>query len=330
MVNRTVSELGGRIDTESELGRGTEFCLRLPIPRAVHIIDALMVKHGEQTFAIPLGEVDQVVDLGTTNGRERLRSMAGRDHYAGDDDVDAIVAIEELTKRSRGKPPGYLVRVCARRASFMIAVDEVIGIEDIVVKALDGVCRNARVFKGATFVADGRVGLVIDVEASAAVAGIGSEHASVVGKKSPSSDRTLRCLSFDTGDGSLYAVAQSEVYRIEMLPREPDQRSGRAIVMPYRDDIIPIVDLRPGPKSATEWPMIVLRDGPRLRGFLVADIGDLIELQTGDGSEGAVIHEGRVVTMARATGLFGEDDLIAPAIIEAASAEEPAALPSAS
>ncbi|MDZ7542885.1 chemotaxis protein CheA, partial [Clostridium perfringens] len=73
VVKTKISSLGGTVDVISEEGRGSSFVIKLPL--TLQIIQALLVKVGDETLAISLGFIDRVIDykeenIKKTNGEE--------------------------------------------------------------------------------------------------------------------------------------------------------------------------------------------------------------------------------------------------------------------
>ena len=154
VVNR-VRALGGAIDMQTVHGAGTTFSIKLPVTLA--LVQALRVRLGVEDYAVPLTHVAEVVDFaevardrrgGETirvRGRDvtlvRLRPMLG---IAGDDRAHTAIVTE----------------AGGRRAA--LAVDDLVGREQILVKSFDAVTGMLPYFSGATILADGRPVLVLD------------------------------------------------------------------------------------------------------------------------------------------------------------------------
>jgi len=160
VVKTNIARLGGVIDVQSERGIGTKMTLTLPVTLA--IFRALLVKVGEQEFAVPLSAISEVnlLDSGTREieGREvtslrgatlplcRLRSFFG------------------LT-RERSQQREFVVVAQVGERRLGLVVDAIAGQQDIVIKSLGASLSLVRGFSGATELGDQRVGLVLDVAA---------------------------------------------------------------------------------------------------------------------------------------------------------------------
>jgi two-component system chemotaxis sensor kinase CheA len=155
VVNR-VRALGGAIDMQTRAGEGTTFTLRLPITLA--IAQALRVQVGEEDYAIPLTHVAEAVELDTVklghaNGREVMHLRA---------EVLPLIRLRSvLCTPGHGRETAAVVAELGERRTAL-AVDRLIGREQILVKQFDGAVGTLPIFSGVTLLADGRPALVLD------------------------------------------------------------------------------------------------------------------------------------------------------------------------
>jgi two-component system, chemotaxis family, sensor kinase CheA len=156
VVKTNVSRIGGVIDVQSELGRGTKMTLTLPITLA--IFRALLVMVAGQAFAIALSSIAEV--LSQTGP---IRALEGREMMTLRGATLPLVRLSgllHLTERSTNRHFVVVVQVGERRLGFV--VDEISGQQDIVIKALGPSLQKIRGFAGATELSDQRVCLVLD------------------------------------------------------------------------------------------------------------------------------------------------------------------------
>ena len=159
VVKRVIESMNGRIDVESVRGVGTKFTLSLPF--SLLITTALMVRAGNERYAIPLPAVREVTMV-TAGVHQRMgeRSIL----HIGAEAIEAQPLQQLLNQRSVGVEVGKPV-VIVRTAVGMIGivVDELLGRQEIVVKPLGSLKSLERsCFGGATIDSEGRVVLVLD------------------------------------------------------------------------------------------------------------------------------------------------------------------------
>jgi two-component system, chemotaxis family, sensor kinase CheA len=150
VVVSRVRGMGGAIDMRSEAGAGTTFSIRLPISLA--LTPALRVRVGGEDYAIPLTHISEAVELHDAE--------AAAVHVRGE--PVPLVRLGALLRIDGGA--GARAAVIAgtgfRRAA--LAVDELVGREQILVKGFDAATGTLPYFSGATLLADGRPALVLD------------------------------------------------------------------------------------------------------------------------------------------------------------------------
>jgi chemosensory pili system protein ChpA (sensor histidine kinase/response regulator) len=158
VVRANVGRLNGEIDVQSEPGQGTRITIKLPL--TVIISDALLVRAGGETFAVPMHAVRSVVqvrpeDIISTGDRERV--------VVEEEEVELIRLGRVLALpagRALARLPVLVVRSGVR--PLAVAVEELVGKEDVVIKNLGGLLEGVGPFAGATITGAGRVILLVD------------------------------------------------------------------------------------------------------------------------------------------------------------------------
>jgi two-component system chemotaxis sensor kinase CheA len=151
-----VRALGGAIDLMTEQGIGTTFTLRVPVTLA--LAQALLVRVGGEEYAVPLTHVREALELDEVT----LVGVAGRESVRVRDDLLPLIRLRRVLQISGGEEEGaaLVAEVGERRAA--VAVDELIGREQILVKPFDAPIGTLPVFSGATLLANGRPALILD------------------------------------------------------------------------------------------------------------------------------------------------------------------------
>jgi two-component system chemotaxis sensor kinase CheA len=160
VVKTNLARLSGLIDIVSERGEGTSFVLTLPLTLA--IIRALVVQASGRVYAVPLNSVLEIVavrpsDLRTVEHRQML-SVRGQ--------TVPFVRLSQLFKLPLGEvEQHYVVVVGLAQHRLGLAVDALLGQQDVVTKPLSPRLRDVPGLAGATDLGDRRAVLVLDVPA---------------------------------------------------------------------------------------------------------------------------------------------------------------------
>ncbi len=158
VVRTNVAQLGGEIDVETTPGVGTRFTLSVPL--TVAISDALMVRVGAEVLAIPVPAVRGMArvrpeEVSTTRGGESIL-LDGRP-------LD-LVRLGRVLGLASTHPSGPLpvVGIRTARKTVGVAVDELLGKQEIVIKRLGPFLEGVGPFAGGTVTGEGRVILLLD------------------------------------------------------------------------------------------------------------------------------------------------------------------------
>ncbi len=165
-VNARVKELGGTLGIQSRPNAGCTFTIRVPFTPALN--QALLVDVGDETLALPLGNIRAVARM-TSAELSRLRAQrAPRYEHGGR--RWPLVALGELLgfeadhdRRERERVT--LVLVGAADAGVALEVDALVGRHEIAVKPLSPQLSGLRWVTGATILGDGRVAMILNVPA---------------------------------------------------------------------------------------------------------------------------------------------------------------------
>jgi two-component system chemotaxis sensor kinase CheA len=162
VAKTNIGKIGGVVDITSEVGIGTKMTITLPITLA--IINVLLVEIGPRLFAVPLSSVKEAIAL----DESQVRTVESREVLTVRGASLPICRLSRLFgirpgTRERQRAFVVIAQVGNRRLGFV--VDELVGQQDIVIKALGKSLKNVRGFAGATELGDQRVALVIDVAA---------------------------------------------------------------------------------------------------------------------------------------------------------------------
>ncbi|HEY8586565.1 MAG TPA: Hpt domain-containing protein [Rhodanobacter sp.] len=163
VVANEIKQLGGSLSIESEEGKGTTFILRLPFTLAV--TQAILVRIGEATFAIPMTSVQGVArvdpdDLAALLAQDEPTFQYGNEAY-GIHDLAELLGLPPGLATEDEQTPLLLTRAGDLRAA--IRIDAVLGSREIVVKSVGPQISSVPGLLGATIMGDGSVLMILDL-----------------------------------------------------------------------------------------------------------------------------------------------------------------------
>jgi two-component system chemotaxis sensor kinase CheA len=158
VVAGAIHALGGTIDVETAVGRGTAFTLSLPVTLA--IVRSLIIEIDQERYALPLAHVAETVRA--EPGAIREINQRGVAQWRGD-----LIAVADGgavlgTGRERPAPRRFYVVMAAGGKRRGLLVDRLVGHQDVVVKGLDPELGRPDVVSGTTILGDGRVACILD------------------------------------------------------------------------------------------------------------------------------------------------------------------------
>ncbi len=160
IVRSKVHALKGTIGVESEAGQGTTFTVRLPMTLAV--TRALMVHAANETFAIPMQAVVQILRLERDSieklGREPIVRIGGKAHPLVK--LSQQLRLKGTSDESTSTVPVLIVEAGGHQIA--LAVDKILSGRDIVVKTLGNHLWSVKGLIGATLMGDGSVVPILD------------------------------------------------------------------------------------------------------------------------------------------------------------------------
>jgi two-component system chemotaxis sensor kinase CheA len=331
VVRSNVERVGGTIEVKTVEGQGTSFLLRLPL--TLTIVSALMVGCGGETFSIPKAHVRELVLLREDGSRGRIEYLHDVPVYRLRGRVVPVVYLSKVLKMEQaGKGLGLLLLTFGER-HFILAVDEILDFEDIVVKPLAVELKPLSIYSGSAIFRDGRVVLVLDVMGlaqrihlvtEASLGGPTETHHEVEKVE----EKRERVLLFRTPDDGRMAMPLSNVKRLVEFPREIIERAGELEVVQYGHEILPLIRitrLLPERRTVPRHPGGVLGepDGPKVQvvvyeedgrevGLVVDRVLDILEttleVQRPASRKGVL---GSMIIMERVTELLDVHNAIA-------------------
>ncbi len=159
VVKTNILKLNGYVDVVTKKDAGSTF--RISIPLTLAIVQALMVRIDKSQYAVPLAPIIETIkvdreDIGNVSGQKVL-VVRGK-----------VLPLFELTEILGFGDTGnsdyrYVLVIAIGERRFCIAVDDLLGQEEIVIKTIDGINTDESYVVGATITGEGKVVLILDL-----------------------------------------------------------------------------------------------------------------------------------------------------------------------
>lgn len=156
VVRTNIQKLNGSIEITSQPAKGTTFIISLPLTLA--ILPVLLVRLGEQPFAVPLSMVREILPI----SGDDIREVGGRATVVIRGEVLPVLPLAGLLGWPLSQRPQYGVLMHTAELSFILAVDTFAGREDAVIKSLDDF--RPKGVAGVTTLANGQIVLILDMK----------------------------------------------------------------------------------------------------------------------------------------------------------------------
>lgn len=247
VVKSNIEKIGGLVDITSNEGQGTKITLKIPLTLA--IVPAMIVRSGEDRYAIPQVKLVELVRV----EKSAIEMVQDRPVYRLRGNILPLLNLKEVLE-------GQVVTECeainivvlnSDNYLFGMVVDEILDTADIVVKPLARFLKPISVYSGATVLGDGGVAFILDVQ------GIALKHFGSVGL---SKEREMELqdkyaqgvidavgpreyVLVAMGKGAKHAIPLSMVSRMEEIKTSTIELSGEERVIRYRGGVLRLISL---------------------------------------------------------------------------------------
>jgi len=165
VVKRNIESLGGSISITSMSGLGTKNTITLPRNITTQIVDGFLVQVQNETYILPMLAVFESyspldAEISTVTGKGTIVKRHGNlQTYI------SMAKLMELDDAVLDLADGIIVSVNMHGVLYALAVDQILGVQKVVVKSIDDALIQGNLFSGAALMGDGSVAMVIDMEA---------------------------------------------------------------------------------------------------------------------------------------------------------------------
>jgi two-component system chemotaxis sensor kinase CheA len=159
VVKTKIESLGGLVEVDSRKNAGSKFIIRLPLTLA--IIQALLIGLGNESYAIPLNSIKEIVTVQTAS----VKNVQNREVVLLRGEILPLIRLDrELGLEREREQQEEMTVVVVRKGEKLagVIVDKLIGQQEIVIKSLGKYLSGVRYIAGATILGDGKVSLILD------------------------------------------------------------------------------------------------------------------------------------------------------------------------
>jgi two-component system chemotaxis sensor kinase CheA len=156
VVKTNIQKLNGVLNIQSEFGKGTVITIQLPLTLA--ILPVLILRVGEQSFAVPLSMVREILSVTP----EQLQQVSGRSTMVVRGEVLPVLPLAQLIGWGQGGTSEVGVLMQFGNNSFILSADSFAGHDDVVIKSLDTF--RPKGVAGVTMSSEGDIVLILDIK----------------------------------------------------------------------------------------------------------------------------------------------------------------------
>lgn len=288
VVRTNFEKLGGIIDVDTIVGKGTTITIRLPLTLA--IIPSLIISAGQNRFAIPQDSIAELVRVREDEYDSRVETVQGAELLRLRGSLLPLARLPKAegaeTDESDSRNLNVIV-VTTGTMQFGLVVDELHDTEEIVVKPLGRHVKNVRWLAGATILGDGKVALILDVAGLAA-----NQKISIPESAAKNDDQTatvadehIDVLLLNNHPEEQFAVPMHLVSRIEQIQTGQIENLADQEVLQYRGGTLPLISLekhiKAKPRHESERLFVVVCSiGEKEVGLIAPTIHDTCKLSS--------------------------------------------------
>ncbi len=254
VVKTNIEQLGGSIEVFSTVSQGSTFRLLLPLTLA--IIPSLIVQVGNQKFALPQVNLQEIVRIKPVqlpqkiefiNNAEVLRLRGGLLPLVHLADIIGLPRsyMDEVSGHLNRVIRVLVIKIGSRRLG--VVVDDIHGSEEILVKPLSSFIHDCRCYSGVTIMGDGKIALILDPEGIITKANLRFSDSNIEKPQLNSEDvwentgETQNMLLFKCSGPETLAIDLFMVSRVEEIESSDIERVGDREYINFRQDSLRVI-----------------------------------------------------------------------------------------
>jgi two-component system chemotaxis sensor kinase CheA len=265
VVKSTIEKLGGAIDLETRLGLGTKIIIYLPT--TLTIMSSLIVRVGEDRFAIPHTELLEVIMV-RPEDEFQIETIRGQEVYRLRGQLIPVLDMNAIASPETAKPwlennepqERLFLVLKSGNTQFGLRIDSIDHTEEIVIKPLPQILKKLSYYAGSSILGDSDVAMVLSANGICQSQNLHKQDLnSRLGQHKSMNDLQLMDLQekqdllvFKYGADEQFAVPLSLVYKVEIIERSDIEvisnkhfihLEGRNILLIYLDQYLQLQTL---------------------------------------------------------------------------------------
>lgn len=265
--------------------------VRIKIPLTLAIIPALIIRCGDQRYAIPQVNLEELVHLNSEAQAKDVQVIGSSEFYRLRGQILPLVRLRNVLGLEGGTEEAdggvNIVVLNSGDRQFGLVVDGISDSEEIVVKPLGSHLKHIPFYAGTTLMGDGRVALILDVVGLSSYLKLKGEESlqqkAAVAEKVAADEERQFLLLFTVGEDEYFALPLALVNRLDKIAATDIEMVGGREVVQYRGHSMPIIRMENflpiSPLAeADHYHLIVFHMNGKDIAFLVSQIDDSLDI----------------------------------------------------
>ena len=292
VVKNNIENIGGSIEITSVPNEGTH--VRLKIPLTLAILPTLFIRCAEEIFLIPQNRILELVRFAPNQPHNGIEDFYGTPTFRLRDKLIPLLFLNEQLNLPasplKPKQKLFIAVLNFNGTLFGLVVEEVLNIQDIVIKPLGELLRDMSNFAGATIMGNGEVALILDIDGIARKSGLVERlQANPIRQEElyvPVVEEMISVLLFEIPGLNKIALPLDSIDHIIKLDPSQIQQNGNREVVYFNEQLMDLVRLdhyvSGGSKDShlhhAHAPVLTCHYRDRLYGLVAKQVTDIIEV----------------------------------------------------
>ncbi|MCS7150223.1 MAG: chemotaxis protein CheW [Caldimicrobium sp.] len=279
VVKTNIEKLGGSIEINTILRKGTT--VRVKIPLTLAIIPALIVTSNEQRYAIPQVNLKEIVSI---NPQKDILYLGESQFYRLRGEIIPILSLSNILDQNKTQEEHNLLILTTGERYYGLLVDRIYDSEEIVVKPLGKWFKGIPLYSGATIMGDGKLALILDIVGLSKFVGLKAEEVERALEEKQIktiTEETQFILLFDVEDTTL-ALPLALISRLDKIRGDKIEIVGGKEIILYKNKVIPVIRLEnylpiQGVLPQEEYSVLFFSEREKTCAIICSRIVDTIE-----------------------------------------------------